>query len=153
MASRLIEGEAILIVPPRREAHVLNETGSAAWALLDGTRTPGEIAGRLAERYEVGTDEAARDLDAFLDDLGRRGAVEPDGASPGTLAPEPVPPEPTRYAPPSVAETHPMEVLAALCDSMRTGLPGGPGGGGGGKKPPKPGKCRADDTLCKKLFE
>lgn len=153
MASRLIEGEAVLIVPSRREAHVLNETGSAAWALLDGTRTPGEIAGRLAERYDVAAPEAARDLDVFVQDLGARGALEVGESSYRSVAPDGGPPDPTNYAPPAVAETHPMEVLAAYCDSLRQGIPGGPGGGGGGKKPPKPGKCRADDTLCKKLFE
>ncbi len=146
VASRVIEGEAVLIVPARREAHVLNESGSAAWAMMDGSRTSDELASELARRYSLDPARAGRDVDSFLDNLRERGAVETNDAVARPSAVESPPPAPSAYSPPAVAESHTLEVVAALCNSQRTG-------GSGGSPKPKPGKCRADPGACKKLFE
>ena len=147
VASRIVAGEAVVVVPARREAHVLNETGSCLWAMMDGTRDAGEIASELASRYTVERAEAARDLEAFVADLAARGAADATGSPTESLAPRGDAPEPTSYEPPAVAETHPMEVVAALCASTRTGAGGKP------PKPKPPNKCRVDPSMCSKTME
>lgn len=147
VASRIVGGEAVVVVPARREAHVLNETGSAVWSMMDGSRAATRIASELAARYAVEESAVARDLKAFMGDLESRGAAgELDGPS-ESLAPRGEPREPTRYEPPAVAETHPMEVVAALCASTRTG------GGGKPPKPKPPSQCRVDPSMCFKTME
>ncbi|MHC4251823.1 MAG: PqqD family protein [Planctomycetota bacterium] len=149
VASRIVGGEAVVVVPKRREAHVLNETGSAVWSMMDGSRAAPEIASELAARYGIEGDAAARDLEVFMGDLESRGAAgKLDGPS-ESLAPRGAPPEPTRYEPPAVAESHPMEVVAALCASTRTGA----GGSGKPPKPKPPNKCRVDPSMCFKTME
>ena len=110
VASRIVGGEAVVVVSARREAHVLNETGSAAWSMMDGTRAAPEIASELASRYGVDGSATARDIKAFMDDLQSRGAARELEAPSESLAPGCKPPEPSVYEPPAVAETHPMAV-------------------------------------------
>jgi hypothetical protein len=115
---------------------------------MDGTRSAGELAREFASRYGLTEEEVARDLGAFLTELASRGAAETEEAPRPSLAPEAAPREPGPYAPPAIAESHTLEVLAAICDSSRTG-----GGQGGPPNPPPGTNCRADESVCKKLFE
>jgi hypothetical protein len=121
VASRLVGGEAVLVVPSRSEVHVLNEGGSAAWALIDGTRTACEVAREIADRYSEAEDRAVRDIEDFLADLESRGAVDFGTEPADSAAPRGEVPAPTRYEPPAVVETQTMEVVAALCSSVRDG--------------------------------
>ncbi len=147
VASRIVGGEAVVVVPARSEAHVLNETGSAVWSMMDGSRAAPEIASELAARYDADEAVTARDLETFMGDLQSRGAAAESDAPSESPAPRGVPPEPTRYEPPAVAESHPMEVIAALCASTRTGAGGKP------PKPKPPDKCRVDPSMCYKTME
>jgi PqqD family protein of HPr-rel-A system len=55
--------------PTTGESYTLNATGLA---VLEGLReglSPEELAGLLVERFEVGADEATRDVEDFLDHL------------------------------------------------------------------------------------
>ena len=144
-ASRLVAREAVVIVPARREAHVLNGPGSAAWALMNGERARPEIAQVLSERYRIDRETAARDLDGFIERLAALGAAETSESPSPSRAPEPELPESSAYEPPAVAETQPLEVVAALCSSLREGA-------GGGGKPKPPGTCRTLGA-CQKPFE
>ena len=80
--SRQIAGETIL-VPIRQNmgdlesVYSVNEVGTRVWELLDGTRTLGDIRDRIADEFEVGTEEAARDLLEFLHQLQAIRAVRP----------------------------------------------------------------------------
>jgi len=143
-ASRLVAGEAVVIVPARHEAHVLNGPGSAAWALMDGKRARPEIARALSERYRVSGETAARDLDGFIAKLIALGAAEAGESPSPSSAPEPELPDGSAYEPPTVAETQALEVVAALCSSLREGA--------GGGKPKPPGTCRTLGA-CQKPFE
>ncbi len=149
VASRIVGGEAVVVVTARGEAHVLNETGSAVWAMMDGTRAAPEIASEIASRYGVESEAAARDIEVFMSNLESRGASHELDAPSESLAPRGTHPEPSAYEPPAVAETHPMEVVAALCASTRTGA----GGGGRPPKPKPPNKCRVDPSMCMKTME
>jgi len=138
----MVAGEAVVVVPRRRESHVLNETGSCGWALMDGASAAEEIAGAIARRYAVDAERAGRDLAAFLAELDARGALETLDAPRASAAPLAAPPEPTSYSPPAVAETQPIDVVAAICDSARNSP----------AQHTRPGICRAFGA-CQKPFE
>lgn len=74
---REVDGRAAVISLDGGRIRTLNPVGTFVWSLLDG-RPVGALLQALAERYpEVSADDLARDLDAFLDDLSRRGLVLP----------------------------------------------------------------------------
>jgi Coenzyme PQQ synthesis protein D (PqqD) len=71
---REVDGRAAVISLDGGRIRTLNPV---VWSLLDG-RPVAALREALAERYpEVAAEELARDLDAFLDDLSRRGLVRP----------------------------------------------------------------------------
>ncbi|HEU4404296.1 MAG TPA: PqqD family protein [Polyangiaceae bacterium] len=77
---REVDGRAAVISLDGGRIRTLNPVGTLVWSLLDG-RPVAALREALAERYpEVAADELARDLDAFLDDLTRRGLVRPADA-------------------------------------------------------------------------
>lgn len=53
-----LDDEAILVDPGNGNSHRLNETAIAVWKWCDGASSTQEIAGRLAESYEVDADTA-----------------------------------------------------------------------------------------------
>jgi len=73
------DGTAMLLVP--EGALMLNPSAAAALELVDGTRTPQQIAEALVERFDVSAVEARQDLDALFDRLAERGFLlrERDG--------------------------------------------------------------------------
>ena len=81
VVSRRIAGEAVL-VPLRARAgeldaiYALNETAALAWDLLDGRTPLGAVVERITAEFEVGRDEAARDLLALASHLESLGVVE-----------------------------------------------------------------------------
>lgn len=78
-------GEEIVVVPISRQrtdldnVYVLNDVGARIWQLLDGERGPGDIAGVLAEEYEIGRDEAECDVREYLIELRDAGIVTEPG--------------------------------------------------------------------------
>jgi hypothetical protein len=78
---RDVAGEHLL-VPIRRNVadlqaiFALNGIGVYIWSLLDGARTMAAILAAIQQRYDVSADEAAADLQAFLDGLTQAGVVE-----------------------------------------------------------------------------
>jgi hypothetical protein len=71
---RDVAGECLLI-PIRRQLadvnslYVLNETGAAAWRLLDGKRSLREIAGDLSREFDVTVEQVEQDLMVLVEDL------------------------------------------------------------------------------------
>ncbi|MFW5920806.1 MAG: PqqD family protein [Polyangiales bacterium] len=74
-ASRVVEGQAVVIVIDRQKLHTLNEVGTTIWELADG-RTLGEIADGIVEEFEVDRDTALADARKFVEQLARLGALE-----------------------------------------------------------------------------
>ena len=62
-----VRGRPVLLYP--EGAVLLNQTGEAVLQLVDGTRTVGEIAAILSERYQ---EDVAADVTDYLADLERR---------------------------------------------------------------------------------
>ena len=55
--------------------HVLNRTAREIYLLCDGSRSPAEVAGELAERYTVDPGTALSDVDDLVDLLVRLGIL------------------------------------------------------------------------------
>lgn len=66
-------GTVILIISGMM--HQLNLVGGRIWTLLDGSRGVEEVTAELAGEFDAGPDEVRGDVQAFVDDLLRRGWV------------------------------------------------------------------------------
>ena len=73
---RLLEDEAVVVLPARGEVKVLNEVGAHIWSLADGSRSVREIAATISATYAVTTAEAEADTLAFLIELEHKGVIQ-----------------------------------------------------------------------------
>jgi len=78
--TRAVADETI-VVPIRSSVgdldsiYTFNEVGAAVWALIDGSRTVDAIVAAVEGEFEVGHDEATRDVLAFLATLAEAGLI------------------------------------------------------------------------------
>lgn len=72
---RVIDDEAVLVLPEQGKIEVLNEVGARIWSLADGTRTVREIAAAICAEYDVDPAQAGVDTLAFVMGLVERGIV------------------------------------------------------------------------------
>ena len=81
VVARVVAGET-LIVPIRAKVgdlasiYSFNGTGSLIWKLLESPKTVSELAGAVAREYEVGTEQAERDVVEFVGEMKAAGLVE-----------------------------------------------------------------------------
>lgn len=75
VAWRLVDGEAVLIVPEKAQLKMLNRTASHLWQTLVAPRTADELVEALVSRFDVAAEEAARDVGELLPGLVARGLV------------------------------------------------------------------------------
>lgn len=68
-ASRLFEGEVVIVHPDTNMVRMLNPVGSRIWELADGTRTLREIAATLVEEFEVEATVAQQSVTDFVEEL------------------------------------------------------------------------------------
>ena len=66
---------AVLYHRDRREAVVLNPTGSWLWDQLTSGKTSDDLAAALQHQCRLSHDQAARDVQHFLDDLRSHDAI------------------------------------------------------------------------------
>jgi hypothetical protein len=76
IAARVVDGKALIVVVDAKRLHTLNEVGTRVWQLCDG-RSVRAIAEVLAAEFEVGLADAQRDVERFVAELERLGALEP----------------------------------------------------------------------------
>jgi hypothetical protein len=55
-ASRVVDGEAVIVIPQKGVVTVLNETGSGIWQLLDGRNSIEDITNKRYIRFYRGAD-------------------------------------------------------------------------------------------------
>jgi len=72
---RIVDGEAVLVLPDKGEVKVLNPVGARIWTLADGTRSVRDIVSVICAEYEVEQAQAESDTLAFLAELEARGIV------------------------------------------------------------------------------
>lgn len=65
-ASRIFDGEAVVITPAENITRMFNPVGSRIWELIDGRRSIGQIVDLLIDEYDVNPERARRTtLDFF----------------------------------------------------------------------------------------
>lgn len=67
LITRVIDGEAVIMLPEIGKVLALNEVGSFIWDLVDGQHSRGELVEALCREFEVSREEAAVDLEEFLE--------------------------------------------------------------------------------------
>ncbi len=72
IVSRLLEGEAVLVLPEAGKVEVLNDVGARIWVLADGSRSIREIAEALCQEYQVEFLQAQEDACRFIHSLVQR---------------------------------------------------------------------------------
>jgi len=81
IVSRKIANEVIL-VPIRHKVgdlesiYTLNEVAARIWELIDGKRNMSKIRDTIVEEFEIGSQEAERDLEEFLQKLEKIGGIK-----------------------------------------------------------------------------
>jgi hypothetical protein len=85
LAWREIDEATVIISPTDSVMHELNDTGSFLWKNIDGHRSAAELAGLLAESYEVTQDIALTDTQSLLEEMFSRKLVVPVPATGGDL--------------------------------------------------------------------
>lgn len=68
-ASRLVAGEAVVVLPEEGRVKVLNEVGSRIWELADGTHSVDEIVEAICTEYKVSREQAQEEVVAFVTDM------------------------------------------------------------------------------------
>ena len=66
---RIFEGQATIVMPDGSFIHVMNDSGSRIWELMDGERTEAEIVDCLVAEFETDRESAERDVREFIDTL------------------------------------------------------------------------------------
>jgi hypothetical protein len=79
-ASRVTQGEALVVLAEQRELHRLNAVGTRVWELCDG-RSVGAIVNAIVAEFEVDPPLAQADVLAFLEQLLGLGALRLQDAS------------------------------------------------------------------------
>lgn len=72
-----LDGQVVLYEPVTQRMHRLNETALHVWRSCDGRTTTRQIAGRLAERFEVDIETALDDVEQVMVLLAEEGLVRP----------------------------------------------------------------------------
>jgi len=76
---RSVSGEVVALDLESSAYLAVNGTGSILWALVASGATPARLVDELLTRYDIGPEEARRDVDAFLDSLRSLSLVEEAG--------------------------------------------------------------------------
>ncbi|MEW5807149.1 MAG: PqqD family protein [Acidobacteriota bacterium] len=75
-AFRVIDGQAIVVLPEKSEVKILNEVGSRIWQLMDGNVSVDDICTKICTEYEVSREAALSDVMNFIKQLGDQGMLE-----------------------------------------------------------------------------
>lgn len=75
VVGRVVDDEAVIVLPGRGKVKVLNEVGAFIWSQVDGHRSIAEIVLSVCEEYDVDQPQAEADTISFLVDLQERGVL------------------------------------------------------------------------------
>ncbi len=75
MQGRLLENEAVVVLPEKGQVKVLNEVGARIWSLADGGRSVRDIAAIISTEFAVTPAEAEADTLAFIATLAAKDIV------------------------------------------------------------------------------
>lgn len=69
---RIVDEEAVLVLPEQGQVKVLNPVGARIWTMIDGVHSIREIAALIGQEYEVDLQQAEADTLQFIGDLEQR---------------------------------------------------------------------------------
>ena len=76
IASRLLDGEMMIMSVADSTFFTLNEVASAIWQAADGFTPLSQIvAGKICQEFDVDLDQAQRGADRFVDELSQHGIL------------------------------------------------------------------------------
>jgi hypothetical protein len=75
VVGRIVDNEAVLVLPGKGEVKVLNEVGARIWSLVDGRRSIEEIAKQIFAEFKVSQPEAEQDVADFIQQLLVKGII------------------------------------------------------------------------------
>jgi hypothetical protein len=75
VVGRIVDNEAVLVLPGKGEVKVLNEIGARIWSLVDGRRSIEEIAKQIFAEFKVSQPEAEQDVADFIQQLLVKGII------------------------------------------------------------------------------
>jgi hypothetical protein len=70
-----VQGQAVVVVPARRELHQLDETATFLWAALAREATVADLVAALCGEFEVDEGTAEKDVREFVSSLEEKGLV------------------------------------------------------------------------------
>ncbi len=73
--SRIVDNEAVLVMPQKGKVKVLNEVGAAIWELVDGKRSIFQITNEVCEQFNIDFATAEEDTLKFIADLTEKGLI------------------------------------------------------------------------------
>jgi hypothetical protein len=76
VVSRTLDDKVILLCPEVCHPFRLNESGTRIWEWMDLPRRVGDLVTEFQDLYEVGREDALRDVTAFLSELLERNLIE-----------------------------------------------------------------------------
>lgn len=76
VASRLVDGEMVVLDRQRGFVHQLNKTATFIWERCDGEHTAADIAGSLCENFAVDRSTALNDTIQAMDELRKLALVK-----------------------------------------------------------------------------
>jgi Coenzyme PQQ synthesis protein D (PqqD) len=68
-ASRIIDRQAVVVIPREGQVNILNQVGSRIWELADGKKSLDEIAVIISDEFEVEPEAAYLDTGEFVREL------------------------------------------------------------------------------------
>ena len=120
-ASRIVDGEAVIVKFPESEFLILNQSGSAVWQRTEGALTGEQIREAVAREFGVADPQGVGE---FLEELTRRGLMEAsetpfDRREDSCSLQEFKTTGP--YSVPKILEEEVVQSIAGFCASFHTG--------------------------------
>jgi hypothetical protein len=69
VAWRIVDGEAVILVPENSTFHTLNTTGTRIWELADGKLSTDEIIQKICEEFKVEKEKVEGNIKKFITEL------------------------------------------------------------------------------------
>ena len=74
-ASRIIDRQAVVVIPGKGQVNILNPVGSRIWELADGKKSLNELAMLISNEFEVEPEVAYLDTEEFVYELLEKGML------------------------------------------------------------------------------
>jgi hypothetical protein len=74
-ASRIIDGEAVIVIAEKGVVNILNRVGSRIWELLDGKNNLQDISLVISKEFEVTYAAVQKDIEEFIQELSKKGII------------------------------------------------------------------------------